>query len=138
MSGKIHYEGQEYLGNTSLKNTGHSTLYIGLYKNASPLTKNENMLSIVEATGGGYSRKTLSNAEWIIDPTKTTNQGTLLVQLRQTWLFNAAIGNVTGYFITTSPTGNTGKLIATEHFPSPANVNQSDFEIRVTPRIEYK
>lgn len=138
MSGKIHYEGQEYLGLVSLKNTSHETLYIGLYTNASELTRNQTMANITEVTGGGYARKVLNTADWVVDPVKTVQQGTLFAQPRQTWLFDSAVGNVTGYFITTSAIGTTGKLVASEHFPYPANVNQIGFEIRVTPKQEFR
>lgn len=138
MSGKVHYEGQEYLGLASLKNTGHATLYIGLYTNGTALAKNQTMVNVTEVSGGGYARKVLNTADWVVDPTKTANQGTLFAQTRKDWLFTSAVGNVTGYFITTSLTGSTGKLIASEHFSAPANVNQADFEIRVTPRNEFR
>jgi hypothetical protein len=138
MAGILHYEGQETLGQAALKNTGVPTLYIGLYTNASALNKDHKMTNITEVTGGGYARLPINAADWTMDINKTINGGTLFIQPRQSWVFNAAVGNVTGYFITTSLTGTTGKLISSEHFPSVANANQADFEIRIVPRHEFK
>lgn len=137
MSGKIHYEGQSYFGSVSLKNQAQSTLYIGLYTNSSALTKEQTMTDISEVSGGGYSRVELDILDWVEEATKTVDQGTLFSHIRKTFLFNSAVGNVYGYFITDVSTG-TGNLIVTEHFPNAVNVNQEEFEIRITPKIEIR
>lgn len=139
MAGILHYEGQQYFGDGALKNTGvQATLYIGLLTNSTALTKDNTMANVTEVTGGGYARLPLSAVNWTLSGTKTANSGSLYSQPRQSWVFNTAIGNVTGYFITTTLTGTTGKLIASEMFPTVANVNQVGYEIRVTPQQEIR
>jgi hypothetical protein len=138
VTGTLHYEGQEYLGSAALKNTGQATLYIGLYTNLSAPTVDNTMENITEVNGGGYARLPLNASDWNINVTKTANQGTIFEQPIQRWTFTTIIGNITGYFITTEALGTTGKLLLSEQFPAPANVNQSDFELDITPKQEVR
>lgn len=135
MPGKLHYEGQEYFANSAIRNEGLENLYIGLYTNLTELDVNSNMTQINEVVS--VNRLPLSHLNWALDVVKTEDKGTLTVHPKVSWFFNSDIGIVTGYFITTTASGTTGKLLLTEHFKFPAETD-ADFELRVAPKIKIK
>ena len=136
---RLHDQGEANIGNVYLRNQAQNTnLFLGLYTNGTQPIQADTMVQVTEVSGGGYARITLPPADWVQVGGQTGEGGTRFDQPQRTFTFNSAVGNVTGYFITTALTGTAGLLITTEQFPVAVNVNQTGFEIRVTPRIEFR
>jgi hypothetical protein len=98
-----------YLGSNADRGT---SLQLGLFTNSVPIgtLKALPLTSITEPAGGGYARKTLTNASW------TRAVGTSSYAL-QSFVVGAGgyTGNVYGYFIAT--TGTTPRLLHIEIDP---------------------
>lgn len=136
---RLHDSGEANIGNIYLRNQAHNAnLFLGLYTNGTQPGEADTMTQITEASGGGYARIALPPADWTLQGGQTAEGGSRFNQPQRIFVFTAAIGNVTGYFITTTLTGTTGPLVITEHFPAAVNVNQAGFEVRVTPGIEFR
>ena len=136
---RLHDQGEANIGQIYLRNQAQNTnLFLGLYTNATQPAEDAVMTGIAEVTGGGYARIALAPANWTIQGAQTGEGGTRFDQPQHVFALSAAVGNVTGYFITTALTGTAGALITTEPFPAAINVNQAGFEIRLTPRIEFR
>lgn len=125
MSGATADEGAKviadllYLGSSADRG---SSLQLGLFTNSASLAalKALPLSSIVEPTGGGYARKTLTNASW------TGSTGTRAYAL-QTFTVTTTnyTGQVYGYFIAT--TGSTPRLLHIEIDPAgPYTLNVGD------------
>ena len=114
---KFTNEGETSIGNIYLKNTTQVSLYLGLYKDAVEPLETATLSTITEVpVAFGYARKKLENADWTED-VAIKGQFTNLIKT-----FTAAggsFGAVTGYFIATTASGTTGKLICVEHFNTP-------------------
>ena len=136
---RFHDEGEKNVGDIYLRNAAQNTnLFLGLYTNATQPAEAAVMTNITEVSGGGYARITLAPAGWTEQEGQTAEGGKRYDQPQKIFTFSAAVGNVTGYFITTTASGTAGPLIVTEHFPAAVNVNQANYEVRVTPRIEIR
>ena len=136
---RLHDQGEANIGQIYLRNATQNTqLFIGLYTNATQPLQVDTMTAVTEVTGGGYARIALPPADWAQQGTQTADGGTRFNQPQRVYTFSAAVGNVTGYFITNALTGTAGPLIMTEHFPAAVNVNQAGFELRITPGVELR
>ena len=102
-------------------------LYIGLYLNADELEAADTMAAIEENSGRGYARQTLNRTGWTVVGNVVTS-AIALFSATGTW------EEVTGYFITTTLTGTTGVLIASEHFGAPISIVNGR-GIIVTPKL---
>ena len=136
---RLHDQGEANIGNIYLRNQAQNTnLFLGLYTNETQPIQADTMVQITEVTGNGYARIPLPPADWTQVGGQTGEGGTRFDQPQRTFTVTAGVGNVTGYFITTALTGTAGLLVTTEHFPVSVNVNQTGFEVRVTPRLEFR
>lgn len=136
---RSHNQGEKNVGDIYLRNaTQNANLFIGLYTNATQPLEEHVMTNIAEVTGGGYSRIALAPANWVEQAGQTAEGGVRYAQPEQVFVFNAAVGNIAGFFITNALTGTAGLLITSEHFPAVVNVNQAGFEVRIVPRIEFR
>lgn len=104
-------------------------LVIHLYSNNIIPTETDVVANYTEVVGGGYSSIGLTAGSWITIPgTPTSAEHTEV-----TFTFNAAVGNVYGYYVT-RVTGL--ELMWAERFSNgPFNIQTSGDEIRVTPRL---
>jgi hypothetical protein len=108
-----------------------ATLYMGLYSvPTSEPAESDTMSAITEPSGAGYARAALTRGTW------TTGTGSQAVYAQQTFTCTGGTwGSVYGYFITTTSSGTTGPLMASEQFTAaPYTVNDGD-SIKVTPTI---
>jgi len=136
---RLHDQGEANIGQVYLRNQAHNAnLFLGLYTNATQPIQADTMVQVTEVSGGGYARITLPPADWAQQGGQTGEGGTRFDQPQRVWTFSAAVGNVTGYFITTASTGTASPLVMSEHFPAAVNVNQAGFEVRITPRVEFR
>lgn len=136
---RVHDQGKANIGNIYLRNQNHNTnLFIGLYTNATQPAQASDMSGITEVSGGGYARIALTPANWVLQGGQTPEGGSRFNQPQLVYTFSAAVGNVLGYFITTTLTGTSGLLIISDHFAAAINVGQAGFEIRVTPSVEVR
>jgi hypothetical protein len=102
-------------------------MYMGLYTNTTELGEDAELADLVEPSGYGYARKTLTRGSWTIT-------GSIAIYALQT--FTAAggdWGDIAGYFIATS-LDSSGKLIASEHFATALDVKDGK-GIKITPKI---
>lgn len=118
------------LGMALGKYTQEASLTLKLFSNNITPGETDTAGTFTEPTGTyGYSAKTLSNASWTI----TQGTPTLAAYAQQEWTFTGAQGNVYGYFIVGTTSGN---LLWAERFSDgPYNVTANGDKIRVTPRI---
>lgn len=125
---KWHDEGETRVLNILLGSTPvDGALYLGLYTNPTELPESAILSSLSEPVGWGYGRKTLTRGNWSI-------AGSAATYAIQTFLAQGgAWGNITGYFIATSP-DNSGKLLATEHFDTVLNIVAGK-GVKIQPRI---
>ena len=136
---RLHDQGEANIGNIYLRNQAHNAnLFLGLYTNATQPIQADTMVQVTEVSGGGYARITLPPADWTQVGGQTGEGDTRFDQPQRTFTFTAGVGNVTGCFITTALTGTAGLLVTTEHFPVGVNINQTGFEVRITPRLEFR
>ena len=109
MPGNIPAEGENLIANLVYKNADAnrgSSLQLGLFTNAS-VSNSTGLAAITEPTGGGYARKTLTDANWTI----LANVAAYALQTF-TATGTAMTGSIYGYFIAT--TGTVPKLLAYE------------------------
>lgn len=106
------------------KDTTVEDLVLKLYSN--DYTPDEDSLStdFVEVTSGsGYSSQSLTGSSWIVN-------GKSVSYPTHTWSFTGSIGNIYGYFVSTS-TSNV--VLFSERFPNaPYNVANNGDSISVT------
>lgn len=129
MAGKVVDEGEARVLEILLGTRNpDGALYLGLYK--TPITEPDEtavLTDLVEPSGYGYSRKTLTRGQWTLN-------GNAAAYPMQTFLASGGDwGDVAGYFIATS-LDNSGKLIALEHFASALQVLDGK-GIKITPQI---
>lgn len=105
------------------KVTTTGNLILKLYSNDyTPNSDSDSNTFTEVTTGNGYTSKTLTGSTWsIADGVATYPQ--------QTWTFTGAVGNVYGYYVTTS----SGTVVFAERFSSgPFNIASNGDVIRVT------
>jgi len=102
--------------------------YLGLYKNSALPNENSTVADLIEVSGYGYARKTLTRGSWTITGNKATYEEQTFLAQGGDW------GTIYGYFITTTLTGTGGKLIAIEHFDVPFNIVNGK-GIKIIPQI---
>ena len=130
-AGRLVNEGETLLGNVFLKNSVQVDKYLGLYTDATEPIETATLATITEpSVTNGYARIKLENADW-------TESLTIVGQFTQVEKhFSASGGNigpVTGYFICTTSSGTTGKLITVEHFNDPVTILDGGDPLYITP-----
>lgn len=132
MSGIVPDEGEQVIANLILKqsdaNRGNS-LQLGLFTNGS-IGETTVLADLIEPTGGGYARKTLVDAQWVM----TGSTGEYAKQIFMA-TGGSMTGTVRGYFVCT--TGLSPKILAMEidaSLPAGIILKEND-EYKVTPRI---
>jgi len=105
----------------------HSTLYIGLYTNATEPDETATLADIVEPTGTSYARQAIANTDWTVSGSTATATAKTFSPTGEDW------GDVTGYLIATSA-DNTGILLAVEHFDVAKPLTDGD-QLTITPSI---
>jgi hypothetical protein len=106
-----------------------ATLELGLFTNAAP-GETITEATITEPTGGGYARKVLTDASWVVTgPTASYAQQTYTVTGTD------YVGAVYGYFIATVSSGGTKRLLYVEiDGAGPYDMNVDD-TYKITPNI---
>lgn len=118
---KLTDEGENYLLNVFLKGspTPPANLYLGLYKDASEPAETATLATITECAGAGYGRISIAQADWAISADVAT-------AVAKTFAVDGSWGEVTGWFLATSLSGTTGKLLVVEHFAVPVSPISGD------------
>jgi len=99
------------------------SLVLKLFANDVTPTDTDDVTLYTEVSGGGYSSIALTPANW------TVTAGNAIYP-EQSWTFSGAIGDVYGYYLVNSVSG---ELIFAERFPAgPYDVATSGDVIRVT------
>jgi hypothetical protein len=128
-------EGLTSLGNIYLKNQMQVDKYLGLYKDATEPLATATLATITEVTVAfGYARIKLNNNEWTED---VSIKGQFTNLLKTFTASGGSFGSVTGYFICTTASGTTGKLLSVEHFNTPHVISDGLSE-DITPTIIYE
>lgn len=125
MAGFTPNEGETLIANILYKRDlvdRDADLELGLFTNTSGIDESLTEATISEPTGGGYARKTLTDASWTV----TGDQATYAQQT-----FTASGGDysaaVQGYFIATISAGGTKRLLHVEKDPDgPFSITDGD------------
>lgn len=97
-------------------------LKLKLFTNNYTPTPSASSLDFTEATGGGYVEKTLTTSAWVFSNGIATCPS-------QLWTFTAPVGNVYGFYLVRSTSGD---VVAAERFTSgPYNVSNDGDTITV-------
>lgn len=92
------------------------TLIVCLYSNNITPSEADTTATYVEVTGGGYASQAVAAAEWTLTPGNPSQANSRYFS----WTFNAAVGNVYGYYVKRA---TSGKLAWAERFlDGPYNV----------------
>jgi hypothetical protein len=113
MAGILPNEGEHLVANLLFKNADvdrGTNLELGMFTNNS-IGETITEATLTEPTGGGYARKTLTDASWTV-----TNDVATYAKQTFTATGTAFTGSIYGYFIAT--TGTTPRIIAIENDPS--------------------
>jgi len=105
-------------------------LYVGLYRNQTELAKGATLVDISEVSGYGYSRKSITRGHWTVSGNEATYPELTFMALGGEW------GDIYGYFVCTSLTGISGKLLFSEHLDAPLNV-ASGKGVKITLRLAW-
>lgn len=130
MAGVWHNEGENNVLEAyfSGANRPADSWYLGLYTNNSALTESATLATITEPSDAGYSRQALLDEDWTVtnDQAEATQQ-----------VFEPSASSITvyGWFLATVSSGTSGKLLASEHFPSGPYIVPVGGNIKVTPKI---
>jgi hypothetical protein len=109
--------------------TAPETLELRLFTNNYTPINSTDETDVTEASGSGYSAKTLTGGSWTVTPGSPSSAA----YAQQTFTFSGALGNVYGYYITQA---TSDKLVWAERFSNgPYNVQNVGDEIKVTPTI---
>lgn len=131
MAGFLPNEGENLVLNAIFKKVTTdlgTDMELGLFTNAS-VSETTSATDLTEPTGGGYARKTLTDASWSI-----TADTASYAQQTFTATGSAYTGTVKGYFILT--TGTTPRIIAIEvDSLAPYTINDGD-SYAVTPIVK--
>jgi hypothetical protein len=105
------------------KSTTPENLLLKLFtNNITTLSSSDTAASYTEASGGGYTYKTLTGGNWTIGSGIATYP-------TQTWTFTGAVGNVYGYYLVRATTGD---IVLSEKFSGgPYNVQTNGDNISV-------
>ena len=130
MAGLLPNEGEHLVANLLFKNADvdrGTNLDIGLFTNTTA-PETITAATFTEPTGGGYARKTLTDASWTV-----TND--IASYAIQTWTVATTdyTGSVYGYFIVTK--GTTPRIIAIEVDPAGPYAMIVNDTYSVTPSI---
>lgn len=127
MAGIIVNEGRSKSLVDSIKNA-QTTLYLGLYTNASQPSKTQTLpVTEVSTLLTGYARIALTDTDW-------TEASQVITNIQKTFTAGEDWGSVTGYFIATT-VDDTGLLIAVESFSLPFNMTNTSV-LNITPKIK--
>lgn len=127
-------EGQQLVGNLVFKNTDANrgtSLQLGLFTNTTPLTVTSVLADVTEPTGGGYTRKTLADAEWAVDSNGVCTYAKQVFSA----IGSAYNADITGFFLAT--TGTAGKLLRFQIEDTAIQVAE-DESYSVTPSIDIR
>ena len=128
-------EGETSIGNVYLKNVTQVDKYLGLYKDATEPAETATLATITEvAVAFGYARIKLENSDWTED---INIKGQFTNLLKTFTASGGSFGSVTGYFISTTASGTTGKLLCVEHFNAPHVISDGLSEA-ITPTIIFE
>jgi len=105
------------------KSTVPENLLLKLFtNNITTLSSSDTAASYSEASGGGYTYKTLTGSNWTIGSGIATYP-------TQTWTFTGAVGNIYGYYLVRATTGD---IVLSEKFSGgPYNVQTNGDNISV-------
>lgn len=107
-----------------------TTLYLGLY--TAPTTEPPEtavMTDLTEPSGGAYARIALTRGTWTITGSAASYAQQTFAASGGSW------GSVYGYFITTTLSGTSGKLMGVEQFSDgPYSIGDGD-SVRITATI---
>ena len=121
--------GEEIIMENFLNKTAPQDLVLKLYSSDTTPSESDTAATYTETTGGGYSDETLIPANWVI----TAGNPTSGVYTEVVFAFTGAVGNVYGYYVVQSISGD---LMWAERFTSgPFNIQNAGDEIKVTPQI---
>ena len=116
----------EYLVN---KVTAQEDLTLKLFTSNTTPTDTHTVTDYTEATGNGYSSKSLTGASWTVSGTNPTTAS----YAEQTFSFTGALGNTYGYYVIRTSTGD---LLWAERFTDgPYNIQNNGDQIKVTLNI---
>jgi len=115
---KVYFSGEQ---------AHRSTLYIGLYTNATEPDETATLADIVEPSGSNYARQAIADSEWTVSGSTATAAAKTFAPNGEDW------GTVTGYFLATTG-DNTGLLLAVEHFDTGKPLSGDD-ELQVTAKV---
>lgn len=108
----------------------YATLYLGLYEDTTEPPETATLATLTEqASGTGYARIALSQADWTISGDTMTNLLKTFLAAGGDW------GNQYGYFIGTT-SNNTGKLLVVHHFTNGPFYISNTGSIDITPKIQ--
>ncbi len=126
-------EGETSIGNVYLRGQAQPDLYLGLYTNSTEPGEAATVADLTEPSADhGYARAQLADGNWT-----ETSQGTF-TNLQKTFACSGtAWGNVYGWFITTTATGTSGKLITAEHFSDGPYDVAVGSTVKVTPKVSF-
>ncbi len=110
-----------------LTNFFADTMTLRLFANNYTPIETTTEASVTEASGSGYSSKTLTGGSWTVSGTAPTQAA----YATQTYTFTGALGNVYGYYVTRN---SDSKLMFAERFSDgPYNIQNNGDTIDVTP-----
>jgi hypothetical protein len=112
-----------------LNNTAPQSLILRLYSNNRSPAKSDVVGDYTEVSGNGYAEVTLTPADFVFSPGDPATAAYPQV----TYTFTGAAGNVYGYYVTRSSTGDL--LLANRFSNAPINIANNGDEIRITLSI---
>jgi hypothetical protein len=112
-----------------LNNTAPQSLVLRLYSNNRSPARSDVVGDYTEVSGNGYSSVTLTPADFVFSPGDPATAAYPQV----TYTFSGAAGNVYGYYVTRSSTGDL--LLANRFSNAPINIANNGDEIRITLSI---
>lgn len=104
-------------------------LTLRLFTNNVTPGETDTAATFTEASGNGYAAIPLTGASWTVTPGAPTSAA----YAQQTFTFSGALGNVYGYYLTRTTTGD---IAWAERFSDgPYNIQNNGDQIKVTPTI---
>jgi hypothetical protein len=106
-------------------------LTLRLFTSNTTPSETDTAATYTEASGNGYAAIPLTGASWTVTagaPTSATNA-------QQTFTFTGALGNVYGYYLTRTTTGD---IAYAERFSDgPYAISNNGDQIKITPTITF-
>jgi len=112
-----------------LNNTAPQDLVLRLYSDNQTPAKTDVSGDYTEVSGSGYAAVTLTPADFVF----TDGDPSTAAYPQVTFAFNAAAGNVYGYYVTQATSGNL--MFANRFSNAPINIANNGDEIRITLTI---